>query len=260
MLHPTAIIDPKAELAPDVNIGAYSVIGADVHIDSGTTIAPHVVIEGPTRIGKNNHIYPFASLGAAPQDKKYGGETTTLQIGDNNTIREYTTFNRGTVQDIGTTILGNDNWIMAYVHIAHDCVVGNHTIFANTTNLAGHVHIGDWVILGGNSQVHQFCKIGAHAMTGTGSIVLQDIPPYVMASGNPLATHGINSEGLRRRGFTPEEITLIRRAYKTLYRQGLTLAEAREALQAQAATDATHEKCLGPLVRFLGDATRGIAR
>ena len=260
MIHPTAIIDPKAELAPDVNIGAYSVIGADVHIDSGTTIAPHVVIKGPTHIGKNNHIYPFASLGAAPQDKKYGGEATTLHIGDNNTIREYTTFNRGTVQDGGTTRVGDDNWIMAYVHIAHDCVVGNHTIFANTTNLAGHVHIGDWVILGGNSQVHQFCKIGAHAMTGTGSIVLQDIPPYVMASGNPLATHGINSEGLRRRGFTPEEITLIRRAYKTLYRQGLTLAEAREALQAQAATDATHEKCLGPLVRFLGDATRGIAR
>ena len=164
------------------------------------------------------------------------------------------------MQDGGTTRVGDDNWIMAYVHIAHDCVVGNHTIFANTTNLAGHVHIGDWVILGGNSQVHQFCKIGAHAMTGTGSIVLQDIPPYVMASGNPLATHGINSEGLRRRGFTPEEITLIRRAYKTLYRQGLTLAEARETLQAQAATDATHEKCLGPLVRFLGDATRGIAR
>lgn len=259
-IHPTAVIDPAAELDSSVEVGPYAVIGPRVRIGAGSKVGAHVVLEGPTTLGENNRLYPFCSVGAAPQDKKYAGEDTALEIGNGNTIRECVTINRGTVQDGGTTRVGDDNWIMAYVHIAHDCVVGNHTIFANTTNLAGHVHIGDWVILGGNSQVHQFCKIGAHAMTGTGSIVLQDIPPYVMASGNPLATHGINSEGLRRRGFTPEEITLIRRAYKTLYRQGLTLAEAREALQAQAATDATHEKCLGPLVRFLGDATRGIAR
>ena len=259
-IHPTAVIDPAAELDSSVEVGPYAVIGPRVRIGAGSKVGAHVVLEGPTTLGENNRLYPFCSVGGAPQDKKYAGEDTALEIGNGNTIRECVTINRGTVQDGGTTRVGDDNWIMAYVHIAHDCVVGNHTIFANTTNLAGHVHIGDWVILGGNSQVHQFCKIGAHAMTGTGSIVLQDIPPYVMASGNPLATHGINSEGLRRRGFTPDEITAIRRAYKTLYRQGLTLAEAREALQAQAATDATHEKCLGPLVRFLGDATRGIAR
>ena len=258
LIHPTAVIDPAAELDSSVEVGPYAVIGPRVRIGAGCKVGAHVVLEGTTTLGENNRLYPFCSVGAAPQDKKYAGEDTALQIGNGNTIRECVTINRGTVQDGGTTRVGDDNWIMAYVHIAHDCVVGNHTIFANTTNLAGHVHIGDWVILGGNSQVHQFCKIGAHAMTGTGSIVLQDIPPYVMASGNPLATHGINSEGLRRRGFTPEEITLIRRAYKTLYRQGLTLVEAREALQAQAATDAAHEKCLGPLVRFLGDATRGI--
>ena len=235
-IHPTAVIDPAAELDSSVEVGPYAVIGPRVRIGAGCKVGAHVVLEGPTTLGENNRLYPFCSVGAAPQDKKYAGEDTALEIGNGNTIRECVTINRGTVQDGGTTRVGDDNWIMAYVHI------------------------GDWVILGGKSQVHQFCKIGAHAMTGTGSIVLQDIPPYVMASGNPLATHGINSEGLRRRGFTPEEITLIRRAYKTLYRQGLTLAEAREALQAQAATDATHEKCLGPLVRFLGDATRGIAR
>ena len=240
-IHPTAVIDPAAELDSSVEVGPYAVIGPHVCIGAGSKVGAHVVLEGPTTLGENNRLYPFCSVGAAPQDKKYAGEDTALEIGNGNTIRECVTINRGTVQDGGITRVGDDNWIMAYVHIAHDCVVGNHTIF-------------------GNSQVHQFCKIGAHAMTGTGSIVLQDIPPYVMASGNPLATHGINSEGLRRRGFTPEEITLIRRAYKTLYRQGLTLAEAREALQVQAATDATHEKCLGPLVRFLGDATRGIAR
>jgi len=228
-IHPTAVIDPAAELDSSVEVGPYAVIGPRVRIGAGCKVGAHVVLEGPTTLGENNRLYPFCSVGAAPQDKKYAGEDTALEIGNGNTIRECVTINRGTVQDGGTTRVGDDNWIMAYVHIAHDCVVGNHTIFANTTNLAGHVHIGDWVILGGNSQVHQFCKIGAHAMTGTGSIVLQDIPPYVMASGNPLATHGINSEGLRRRGFTPEEITLIRRAYKTLYRQGLTLAEARES-------------------------------
>jgi len=191
MIHPTVIIDPKAELAPDVNIGAYSVIGADVHIDSGTTIAPHVVIEGPTRIGKNNHIYPFASLGAAPQDKKYGGEATTLQIGDNNTIREYTTFNRGTVQDIGTTILGNDNWIMAYVHLAHDCVIGNDTTFANNVTLAGHVHIEDHVVMGGFALVYQFVHIGAYTMVGYCAGVKQNVAPYSLVVESPARIAGI---------------------------------------------------------------------
>ena len=195
LIHPTAVIDPAAELDSSVEVGPYAVIGPRVRIGAGCKVGAHVVLEGPTTLGENNRLYPFCSVGAAPQDKKYAGEDTALEIGNGNTIRECVTINRGTVQDGGTTRVGDDNWIMAYVHIAHDCVVGNHTIFANTTNLAGHVHIGDWVILGGNSQVHQFCKIGAHAMTGTGSIVLQDIPPYVMASGNPLATHGINKIG-----------------------------------------------------------------
>jgi len=193
------------------NIDPYAVIGPRVRIGAGCKVGAHVVLEGPTTLGENNRLYPFCSVGAAPQDKKYAGEDTALEIGNGNTIRECVTINRGTVQDGGTTRVGDDNWIMAYVHIAHDCVVGNHTIFANTTNLAGHVHIGDWVILGGNSQVHQFCKIGAHAMTGAGSIVLQGIPPYVMASGNPLATHGINSEGLRRRGLPQRQARRVGR-------------------------------------------------
>lgn len=260
LIHPTAVIDPDAELDSSVEVGPFSVIGAQVRIGAGTRIGPHVVLAGRLTLGENNHLHPFCCLGAMPQDKKYAGEDTALEIGSGNTIRECVTINRGTVQDGGVTRVGNDNWIMAYVHIAHDCVVGDHTIFANTTNLGGHVHIGDWVILGGNSQVHQFCKIGAHAMTGTGSVVLQDIPPYVMASGNPLATHGINSEGLRRRGFTPEDIMIIRRAYKALYRQGLSLAEARAELQVRLATDAAHEKCLQPMLDFLAQSTRGIAR
>jgi len=193
LIHPTAVIDPAAELDSSVEVGPYAVSGPRVRIGAGCKVGAHVVLEGPTTLGENNRLYPFCSVGAAPQDKKYAGEDTALEIGNGNTIRECVTINRGTVQDGGTTRVGDDNWIMAYVHIAHDCVVGNHTIFANTTNLAGHVHIGDWVILGGNSQVHQFCKIGAHAMTGTGSIVLQDIPPYVMASGNPLATAAGNA-------------------------------------------------------------------
>ena len=256
MIHSTAIIDPRAELAPDVEVGAYSVIGPDVRIDSGTNIGAHVVIEGPTAIGKNNQIFQFASLGAAPQDKKYAGEATRLEIGDNNTIREFCTFNRGTVQDAGTTRIGNDNWIMAYVHIAHDCQVADHTILANNSSLAGHVHIADYAILGGFTLVHQFCKIGAHVITAVGSVIFKDVPPYVTASGYDASPHGINAEGLKRRGFSAERITAIKRGYKTLYRSSLTLEEAKAAL-AEQRKDAAD---LDVLLEFLTTSTRGIIR
>jgi UDP-N-acetylglucosamine acyltransferase len=232
-VHPTAILDPRAELASDVTVGPYAVIGPGVQIDAGCRVGAHTVIEGPTRIGPHNDIRAHAVIGGPPQDKKYRGEPTRLDIGSGNTIHEFVTINRGTVQDEGLTRVGNDNWIMATVHIAHDCRVGDHVILANTTNLAGHVHVGDWVILGGYTGVHQFCKIGAHAMTGVGSVVLHDIPPFVMASGNTAQAHGLNTEGLRRRGFAGDTIAALRRAYKTLYRSGLTLAQAREALQQQ---------------------------
>ncbi|HEY3325916.1 MAG TPA: acyl-ACP--UDP-N-acetylglucosamine O-acyltransferase [Novimethylophilus sp.] len=256
MIHPTAIIDTKAELASDVEIGAYSVIGPEVTIASGTRVGAHVVIEGPTAIGKNNRIYQFASLGAAPQDKKYAGEATRLEIGDNNTIREFCTFNRGTVQDAGTTRIGNDNWIMAYVHIAHDCQVADHTILANNSSLAGHVHIADYAILGGFTLVHQFCKIGAHVITAVGSVIFKDVPPYVTASGYDASPHGINAEGLKRRGFSAERIAAIKRAYKTLYRASLTLEEARAALDEQREDAAD----LDILLEFLMTSTRGIIR
>ena len=260
-IHHTAIVEPGAQLDAHVEIGAYAVIGPHACIGKGTVVGPHVVIEGHTSIGHGNRIYQFASIGAAPQDKKYRDEPTRLEIGNDNTIRECVTINRGTVQDDGVTRVGNGNWIMAYVHIAHDCVVGDHTIFANTTNLGGHVHIGDWVILGGNSQVHQFCKIGAHAMTGTGTVVLHDVPPYVMASGNTAGAHGINSEGLRRRGFSPDAINAIRRAYKTLYKSGLTLDEARAQLHAQAKDPANPDRdAIALLSDFLASVTRGIVR
>ncbi len=262
-IHPTALVDPGAELAEDVQVGAYAVIGPGVRIGAGTTVGPHAVVEGETTIGRGNRIFQFASVGAEPQDKKYRGEPTRLEIGDGNTIREFVTLNRGTVQDQGVTRIGDDNWLMAYVHVAHDCVVGSHTIFANTTNLGGHVQVGDWAILGGNSQVHQFCKIGAHAMTGAGTVVLQDIPPFVMATGNTAAAHGINSEGLRRRGFSAEAIGALRRAYKTVYRSGLTLDEARARLAeelAQAAPDAAGREGVALLLEFLRGVTRGIVR
>ena len=255
-IHPTAIIDPKAKLDSSVEIGAYSVIGPDVRIDSGTTIGSHVTIDGPTTIGKQNRVFQFASLGAAPQDKKYADEPTTLEIGDGNTIREFCTFNRGTVQDKGATRIGNDNWIMAYVHIAHDCQIGNHTIFANNSSLAGHVDVDDYAILGGFTLIHQFCKIGAHIITAVGSVVFKDIPPYVTAAGYDAKPHGINSEGLKRRGFSAETVMQIKRAYKTLYRNGLTLEEAKRELQQQAAACAE----LGILREFLGASTRGIVR
>jgi UDP-N-acetylglucosamine acyltransferase len=256
MIHPTAIVHPGARLAAGVRVGPCSVIGEHVEIGEGTTVASHVVIEGHTRIGRENRIFQFASLGGDPQDKKYGGEPTRLEIGDRNTIREYCTFSTGTVQDAGATRIGNDNWIMAYVHIAHDCQIGSNTIFANNAQLAGHVHVADWAILGGFTGVHQFVKIGAHAMTGGGSILLQDVPPYVTVAGNPAKPYGINSEGLRRRGFSDTAIAAIRSAYKTVYRSGLGLAEA----QASVARQATEAPELAVLSDFLRSATRGIVR
>ena len=256
-IHPTALIDKDARLGDNVSIGAYSVIGAGVEIGDGTNIGPHVVIEGPTKIGRENRIYQFSSLGAAPQDKKYAGEPTMLEIGDRNTIREFCTFNRGTAQDVGVTRVGDDNWIMAYVHLAHDCQVGNKTIFANNAQLAGHVHVGDWAILGGFTVVHQFVRIGAHCMTGMGTILLQDVPPYVMVNGNPAAPHGINTEGLKRRGFTPAAISGLRRAYKTLYRNGLKLEEAIDAIAGEAQGELAP---LALLSDFLATARRGIVR
>ena len=255
-IHPTAIVDAKAELADDVTIGPYSVIGPDVKIDSGSSIGSHVVVTGHTTIGKHNQIFQFSSLGEAPQDKKYKGEPTKLEIGDHNTIREFCTFNRGTSQDKGLTKIGNHNWIMAYVHIAHDCYVHNNTILANNSSLAGHVVMDDYAILGGFTLVHQFCKIGQHVITAVGSVVFKDIPPYVTASGYDANPHGINAEGLKRRGFSADSITNIKRAYKTLYRQSLTLDEAKVALTQQALT--VPELTL--LVEFLNQSTRGIIR
>ncbi|HWS75404.1 MAG TPA: acyl-ACP--UDP-N-acetylglucosamine O-acyltransferase [Quisquiliibacterium sp.] len=262
-IHPTAIVDPGAELDDGVEIGAYTLIGPHVRIGAGTTVGPHAVIEGWTSLGRDNRVFQFASIGAAPQDKKYRGEPTRVEIGDGNTFREFVTVNCGTVQDRGVTTLGSDNWLMAYVHVAHDCVVGDHAIFANNTSLAGHVEVGDWAILGGYTGVHQFCKIGAHAMTAVGSVVLHDIPPFVMASGSSARAHGINSEGLRRRGFSAEAINAIRRAYKTLYRSGLTLEEARARLAAEIERSeeaAPGRDGLELLLGFLGGVTRGIVR
>ena len=256
MRHPTALIHPDAKLADDVEVGAYSVIGEHVEIGSGTVIGPHVVIDGHTRIGRNNHIFQFNSLGAIPQDKKYAGEPTRLEIGDNNVIREFCTFNLGTEQDGGATRVGNNNWIMAYVHLAHDCQIGNHTIFANNAQLAGHVLVDDYAILGGFTVVHQFVQIGAHVITGMGTILLQDLPPYITASGNPAAPHGINSEGLKRRGFSSPAVMAIKRAYKTLYKSGLSLEDAKEVIRSQ--TEEHPE--LDLLAEFLARSERGIVR
>ena len=230
MIHSTAIISNKASLADDVIVGPYAVIGDDVEIASGTQVDSHVVINGPTRIGKDNHIYQFASIGDDPQDKKYANEATRLLIGDRNTIREFCTISRGTAQDRGETIVGDDNWIMAYVHIAHDCVVGNKTIMANNTTLAGHVHVGDWVICGGFSGAHQFCKIGAHAFLGMYAGVNRDVPAYTMVSGQPAIPRGINSEGLKRRDFSADQIRNIKNAYRLTFRQGKKLSEAVEEI------------------------------
>jgi UDP-N-acetylglucosamine acyltransferase len=255
-IHPTALVDPRARLAAGVRVGPYSVVDGDVELGEGTTIGAHCVVTGHTTIGRDNRIFHFCSVGEANQDKKYRGEPTRLVIGERNTIREYCSLSRGTVQDGGVTTVGSDNWIMAYCHIAHDCHVGDHTVFANNATLAGHVVIGDHAVLGGFTGVHQFVKVGAHVMAGVSSVILQDVPPYVTVAGHPCTPHGINSEGLRRRGFTPEAIAALKRAYKTLYKSGLSLADATAELERQAAE--VPEVRL--IVDFLAAATRGIVR
>lgn len=255
-IHPSAIIHPAAQIADDVVIGPFCVVGEHVAIGAGTRLESHVVIDGHTVIGSNNRFYSFSSIGCDPQDKKYAGEPTRLVIGNGNTIFQNVTIATGTSQDDGITAIGDDNWIMAYVHIAHDCRIGSHTIFANNTTLAGHVHIGDWVILGGFTTVHQFCKIGRHAMTAFTAAVAQDVPPFVMAAGNRAVPNGINSEGLKRRGFSSDEITHIKRAYKTLYRQGHPFAEAQVMIAEQSQTQPE----LQPFVDFFAQSTRGIIR
>jgi UDP-N-acetylglucosamine acyltransferase len=243
-------------LASDVSVGPYTIIGPDVEIGAGTKIGPHTVIRGPTRIGCDNRIFQFASIGDDPQDKKYQGEPTELHIGDGNTIREYCTINRGTLQGGGVTRIGNDNWIMAYVHIAHDCQVGNHTIFANAASLAGHVTVGDWAILGGFTLIHQFCTLGVHCFTAFGSVIGQDVPPYILVSGHMARPHGLNTEGLRRRGFSSETLRRLRQAYKIIYRSGITLEQAIVRLREMT------EECpeVGLFVETLSNATRGIIR
>ena len=256
MIDPRAVISGDAELAPDVTVGPYSIIGAQVQIGARTVVGPHVVINGPTRIGADNRIFQFASIGDAPQDKKYAGEPTQLIIGDRNVFRESCTMNRGTTHDKGVTRIGNDNLFMAYVHVAHDCVIGDNTVFANCAALGGHVEVGDWVIVGGLSAVHQFVKIGAHAFLGGGSILSRDVPPYVMVAGNPAVPHAVNSEGLRRRGFTEEQIRNVRDAYRTLYRSELKLTEALARLDELAQGHAE----LRPFVDFIRGSTRSLVR
>jgi UDP-N-acetylglucosamine acyltransferase len=259
-IHPTAIVDPRAEIDATASIGPYSVIGAHVVIGAGTTVGPHCVIDGRTTLGRDNHIFQFNSIGAIPQDKKYAGEPTELVIGDRNTIREFCTLNLGVPQAGGITTVGNDNWIMAYTHIAHDCHVGNHTTLANNTTLAGHVHLGDWVTVGGLTGIHQFVKIGAHAMVGFASAVAQDVPPFMLVDGNPLAVRGYNLVGLRRRGFSAERLGAVKQMHKMLYRQGLTLEAARAAIAdlLQSVPEAAGDVAM--MEQFLADATRGIAR
>ena len=259
-IHPTAIVDPRAEIDATASIGPYSVIGAHVVIGAGTTVGPHCVIDGRTTLGRDNHIFQFNSIGAIPQDKKYAGEPTELVIGDRNTIREFCTLNLGVPQAGGITTVGNDNWIMAYTHIAHDCHVGNHTTLANNTTLAGHVHLGDWVTVGGLTGIHQFVKIGAHAMVGFASAVAQDVPPFMLVDGSPLAVRGYNLVGLRRRGFSAERLGAVKQMHKMLYRQGLTLEAARAAIAdlLQSVPEAAGDVAM--MEQFLADATRGIAR
>jgi UDP-N-acetylglucosamine acyltransferase len=256
MIHPTAIVQPGARLAPGVEVGPYAVVGPQVEVGERTWIGAHVVLDGRTRIGRANRIFPFASIGGPPQDKKYRGEDSAVEIGDGNTIREYVTINKGTALDANVTHVGDDNWIMAYVHIAHDCRVGSHTVFANACQLAGHVVVGDWAYLGATTLVHQYVHIGAHAFTSMGTYLSQDLPPYVVAAGNTAEASGINSEGLKRRGFDGAAINGLKRAYRTLYREGLSLEEAKRALEAQAA------ECpaVRALVEFLARPGRGIVR
>jgi UDP-N-acetylglucosamine acyltransferase len=255
-IHPTALVEPGAELGAGVTVGAFSVVGAQVRVGAGTEIGAHVVLAGRTTLGARNRIFPYASVGAIAQDRKYGGEPTTTTIGDDNVFREYVSVHAGTAQDRADTAIGNGNWFLAYTHVAHDCVVGNHTTFSNNAQIAGHVHIDDWVVMGAYAGVHQFGRVGAHAMVAAGAIVLQDVPPYMTVQGYPATPHGPNSEGLRRRGFTPEQLLAVRRAYKVLYRQGLTLDDAR----AQIALAAADAPVLQPLVDFLAVPGRGIVR
>ena len=259
-VHATAIVDPQAELEASVEVGPYAVIGPHVRIGARCTIGAHCVLDGHTSIGEGNRIFQFASIGGPPQDKKYAGEATRLEIGNHNTIREFVTINTGTVQDVGVTRLGDDNWIMAYVHIAHDCQLGSHLILANAVQLAGHVHLGDWVFLGGLSGVHQFVRVGAHAMTGFQTRLAQDLPPFVTAAGNPAQAQGINQEGLRRRGYTPERIARVKQMHKLLYRQGLTLAAAREAIAKLADEEPGDDGDVALMQDFLAAAERGIVR
>lgn len=261
-IHPTALVDPGAQLADSVSVGPYSIIGPGVKIGAGTTVGPHVVIEGRTTIGQDNRIFQFNSLGAVPQDKKYAGEPCELVIGHRNTIREFCTFNIGSPGDAGATRIGDDNWLMAYVHLAHDCQVGNNTIFANNTQLAGHVHVGDWAVLGGFTVVHQFVQIGAHSMTAMCSLLFADLPPFVMCQGQPATARSMNYEGLRRRGFSPERIAAVKLMHKILYRDGLTLNSAIEHLAGLAA-EAPHADADVQMMRaFLSrvSAQRGIVR
>ena len=255
-IHPTALVDAGARIADDVDIGPYSIVGPEVTIGAGTRIGPHAVITGRTSIGARNRIFQFASVGEIPQDRKYGGEPTSTTLGDDNVIREFVSIHAGTAQDRGCTTIGNANLFLAYTHVAHDCVVGNGTTFSNNAQIAGHVTIGDFVVLGAYAGVHQFCHIGAHAMLAAGAIVLQDVPPYVTAAGYPAKAAGTNNEGLRRRGFSAEEIATVRRAYRTLYRAGLSLDDAREAL----AREAQAQPVVAPLVTFLSESRRGIVR
>jgi UDP-N-acetylglucosamine acyltransferase len=255
-IHPTAVIDPKARLDASASVGPYSVIGPDVEIGAGTTIGPHCLIGGPTKIGRDNKFIGALSIGGQPQDKKYAGEPTRLEIGDRNTFFEYTTVNRGTAQDLGYTRIGDDGWFMSYTHVAHDCVIGDNVIMANCATLAGHVFVHDWAILGGFSKVHQFCRIGAHSFCGMNVDLTRDVPPFVMVAGTPPAPYGINSEGLRRRGFTPEQVRSIKDAYRVLYRSDKRLEEAAAELKKMQA-DAPE---LALLTEFLADTSRSIVR
>lgn len=256
MIDSRAIIDPSAKLADDVTVGPWSFIGPGVEIGSGTVINSHVVIKGPTRIGAHNKIFQFASVGEECQDKKYANEPTTLVMGDHNVVREGVTIHRGTVQDNGETRIGSHNLFMAYAHVAHDCVVGDHIIMANNASIAGHVKVGDWAILGGFTAIHQFCQVGAHAMTGASSLVIKDVPAYVMANGNSAAPHGINTEGLKRRGFSKTAIQVLRRAYKAIYREGLTVAQALVRLRELE----QHAPEVALLIQSLENSNRGIIR
>ena len=260
-IHSTAQVDPDADIADDVEIGPYALIGPKVRIGAGTRVGAHVIVEGRTHIGADNRLHPFSVIGGEPQDKKFKGEDTDLEIGDRNVIREYCTLHVGTVQDGGITRVGHDNWIMAYVHIAHDCHVGNHTVFSSNAQLAGHVHVDDWAIIGGMTGVHQFVRIGAHSMVGGASVLVQDVPPYVIASGDRAVPYGINVEGLRRRGFSADAITALRHAYKLLYKSGLTLDEAKVQIEAFGNAGAPDVfDAVRVLLDFLNTSTRGIVR